>query len=59
VVVELLLLLAVVVPLVAVPAGAVVESVSSLLGRVVAGRVAVAGELGTDVVEHMGTEVRI
>ena len=58
-VVELLPLLAVVVALVAVPVGAVVESVSSLPGRVVAGRVAAAGELGTDVAEHMGTEVRI
>ena len=57
-VVELLPLLVVVVPLVVVPVEVVVVSELSSPGRVVAGRVAVVVELGTDVAEHMGTEVR-
>jgi hypothetical protein len=59
VVVEPLLLLVVVVPRVVVLVEAAVVSVSLLLGRVVAGLVAVADELGTGAVEHTGTGVCI
>ncbi len=55
---ELLPLLVVVVPLFAVLVVAVEVNVSSLFGRVVAGR-AVVVALDTDVVERMGTEVHI
>ncbi len=58
-VVELPPLLVVVVPLVVVLVEAAVVSVLSLLGRVVAGLVAVADELGTGAVEHTGTGVCI